>query len=211
VRPPTDAAGGAADAPRWPGEAASGPDAACRPRVLVACVGNVLRLDDGFGVAVATELAAGGLPPGAELIETGIGGLGIVQQLMDGYDGLLVVDALDRGAAPGTLFVLEPDVEDPAGIPFDAWQDRFSNLHLTEPSRVFLLARALGVLPARVLLVGCQIADVEGLGQHLSPPVRAASIVAPASISDARARARAAGVAHTEGVPAASAGGPIGD
>ncbi len=27
-------------------------------RVLVACVGNVLRLDDGFGVAVASRLAA---------------------------------------------------------------------------------------------------------------------------------------------------------
>ena len=147
-------------------------------RVLVACVGNVLRLDDGFGVAVATRLAADGLPPGADLIETGIGGLSIVQQLMDGYAGLIVVDAVDRGAVPGTVFVLEPDVEDPSRIPFDEWQDRFSNLHLTEPSRVFLLAWALGVLPERVLLVGCQIADVEGLGQALSPPVEAAVAVA---------------------------------
>ena len=146
--------------------------------VLVACVGNVLRLDDGFGVAVATHLAADGLPPGVDLIETGIGGLSIVQQLMDGYAGLIVVDAVDRGAAPGTVFVLEPSVEDPARIPFDEWQDRFSNLHLTEPSRVFLLARALSVLPDRVLLVGCQTADVEGLGQGLSPPVQAAVAVA---------------------------------
>ena len=156
-------------------------------RVLVACVGNVLRLDDGFGVAVAAHLTADGLPPGADLIETGIGGLSIVQQLMDGYAGLIVVDAVDRGVAPGTLVVLEPDVEDPAAIPFDDWQDRFSNLHLTEPSRVFLLARALGVLPDRVLLVGCQPADVEGLGQYLSRPVRAA--VAPAA---GRVRALAA-------------------
>ena len=40
------------------------------------------------------------------------------------------------------------------------------------------LARALGVLPERVLLVGCQTADVEGLGQGLSPPVEAAVTVA---------------------------------
>src|SRR5919206_4588398 len=56
-------------------------------RVLVACVGNVLRGDDGFGQAVEQRLlASGGLPPGVDLIETGIGGLGIVQQLMQGYD-----------------------------------------------------------------------------------------------------------------------------
>ena len=147
-------------------------------RVLVACVGNVLRLDDGFGVAVANCLTADRLPAGVELIETGIGGLSIVQQLMDGYQGLIVVDAVDRGAEPGTVFVLEPDVQDPAAIPFDEWQNRFSNLHLAEPSRVFLLARALDVLPGRVVLVGCQVRDVEGLGQRLSPPVQAAVAVA---------------------------------
>src|ERR671933_2858430 len=52
-------------------------------RVLVACVGNVLRGDDGFGQAVERRLAAdGSLPAGVDVIETGIGGMGIVQQLM---------------------------------------------------------------------------------------------------------------------------------
>ena len=186
--------------------------------VLIACVGNVLRLDDGFGVAVAAHLATDGLPPGVDLIETGIGGLSIVQQLMDGYVGLIVVDAVDRGAAPGTVFVLEPDVDDPALIPFDEWQDRFSNLHLTEPSRVFLLARALGVLPDRVLLVGCQTADVEGLGQGLSPPVQAAVAVAAgrvrtmasAMLQDTRYQAigleRAADTGRAAAAPASATG-----
>ena len=144
-------------------------------RVLVACVGNVLRGDDGFGQAVERRLAAdGSLPPGVDLIETGIGGLAIVQQLMCGYDALIVVDAVDRGAAPGTLFVLEPEVPEPDTLPLDQWRERFSNLHLAEPSRVFLLARALGVLPERVLLVGCQPLQCEDVGLTLSPPVAAA-------------------------------------
>ena len=143
--------------------------------VLVACVGNLLRGDDGFGVAVAARLLAdGGLPRGIDLLETGIGGLGIVQQLMDGYRALIVVDAVDRGAAPGTLFVLEPEVADPAALPLDEWRERFSNLHLAEPSRVFLLAKAFGVLPERVLLVGCQPRDCDELVETLSPPVAAA-------------------------------------
>jgi hydrogenase maturation protease len=146
-----------------------------RGRVLVACVGNVLRGDDGFAQAVEQRLvAAGPLPPGVDLIETGIGGMGIIQQLMRGYDTLIVVDAVDHGAAPGTLFVLEPEVSDPATLPVDEWRERFSNLHLAEPARVFLLARALGVLPPRVLLVGCQPLASEEFSQTLSPPVAAA-------------------------------------
>jgi hypothetical protein len=69
--------------------------------VLVACVGNLLRRDDGFGVAVARTLADMRLPDGTVVIETGIGGLGIVHELMNGYDGLVIVDAVDVGASPG--------------------------------------------------------------------------------------------------------------
>lgn len=143
-------------------------------RTLVACVGNVLRGDDGFGVAVAQRLAAAPLPPGVELIETGIGGMSIVQQLMDGYDALVVVDAVDRGAAPGTVFVLEPELPDPRSMPTGEWQALFSNLHLAEPYRICLLARGIGVLPSRVVLVGCQTARCEELDETLSPPVAAA-------------------------------------
>ena len=143
--------------------------------MLVACVGNVLRGDDGFGQAVERRLLADEpLPDGVDLIETGIGGMGIVQQLMHGYDTLIVVDAVDRGAAPGTVFVLEPDVPEPSSLGIDDWRDRFSNLHLAEPSRVFLLARALGVLPERVVLVGCQPLACDDFSQTLSPPVAAA-------------------------------------
>ena len=82
------------------------PEAGCVKRALVACVGNVLRRDDGFGVAVAQELGEG-LPSGVHLIETGIGGVAIVYKLMEGYDTLVVVDAIHCGAQPGTMVVLE--------------------------------------------------------------------------------------------------------
>ena len=58
-------------------------------RVLIACVGNILRGDDGFGVIVAEELARRSLPTGVDLIETGIGGMSIVQQLI--REGLMTV------------------------------------------------------------------------------------------------------------------------
>lgn len=144
------------------------PDSA---RVLVACVGNLLRCDDGFGVAVARTLAEMRLPDGSVVIETGIGGLGIVHELMNGYDGLVIVDAVDVGASPGSLVVIKPLVEDPAGMSGDAWQATFSNFHLAEPGRVLLLARGLGVLPPRFALIGCQPGDAESFGEELTPAV----------------------------------------
>jgi hydrogenase maturation protease len=147
-------------------------------RVLIACVGNILRGDDGFGVVVAEHLGQHVLPSGVDLIETGIGGMSIVQQLMDGYDALIVVDAVDRGARPGTLFVLEPQIADPGGLSTDEWRQQFSNLHLAEPSRVLLLARAAGVLPRTVTIVGCQPECTQDYEPSLSPSVQRAVALA---------------------------------
>lgn len=123
----------------------------------------MLRLDDGFGYAVAARL--GELPAGVEVVESGIGGMTLVQELMAGCDGLVIVDAVDREAEPGTLFVIEPAVEAPSNV---------GDIHLANPDRVLALAAGLGCLPERLLLVGCQPADVEGMGQRLSPPVERA-------------------------------------
>lgn len=148
-------------------------------RYLIACVGNVLRGDDGFGVAVAQELDRGGpLPTQVDVLESGIGGLSIVQQLMDGYEGLIIVDAVVRGAAPGTLVVAEPHVDEPGSLSAEEWRTQFSNLHLAEPSRVLLMARATGVLPPRVLLVGCEPETCDEGIFGLSPSVEAAVRVA---------------------------------
>ena len=150
-----------------------------KPKVLVAGVGNVLRGDDGFGVAVAERLIADGcLPSHVDIVETGIGGVSLVQQLMDGYQAFIVVDATDRGAEPGTVFVIEPHVPDVEERPSAPWHDELSDLHLVEPSRVFTLAKALGVLPETTWLVGCQPYDCDELAERLSPKVQSAVDVA---------------------------------
>ncbi|MDP8960508.1 MAG: hydrogenase maturation protease [Actinomycetota bacterium] len=150
------------------------PAAADPPRrVLVACVGNPLRGDDGFGLAVASQLQ-GRLPADADLIETGIGALGIVHQLMNGYGALIVVDAIERRASPGAVFVLVPEVPEVTEPTLEDWQAQLADLHLAEPSRILRLARAAGVLPAHVLVVGCQPGTCDDLEERLSAPVAAA-------------------------------------
>lgn len=142
--------------------------------MLVAAVGNVLRRDDGFGAAVAARLTE--LPGGARVVETGIGGIALLQELMAGWDGLVLIDAVDCGAEPGTVFLIEPAVAEAEHVP---------DVHLANPERVLMLAKALGCLPERLLLVGCQPADAGGLGEFLSPAVERAVPVAATEVEKA--------------------------
>jgi hydrogenase maturation protease len=139
--------------------------------VLVAGVGNTLRRDDGFGPAVAARLGA--LPPGVEVVETGIGGIALLQELLAGCDGLVLVDAVDRGAAPGTVFVLEPEVAEAEHVP---------DVHLANPQRVLAMAKGMGALPKRIAVVGCQPGETDELGEELSPAVERAVAVAVAKV-----------------------------
>jgi hydrogenase maturation protease len=140
-------------------------------RVLVAGVGNVLRRDDGFGPAVLARLR--GLPDEVTLLESGIGGMALLQDLMAGWDGLVIIDAIHRGAEPGTVFAIDPAVAEFEHVP---------DIHLANPERVLMLAKALDVLPPRLMLVGCQPADVDTLGEPLSPAVERAVPVAAETV-----------------------------
>ncbi|CAA9433389.1 MAG: hypothetical protein AVDCRST_MAG37-766 [uncultured Rubrobacteraceae bacterium] len=140
-----------------------------KPRVLVAGVGNDLLGDDGFGIAVVRRFSEDGVPEGVEVFESGIAGIRMVQELMDGYEALVVVDATDRGEEPGTVYLLEVEVPDPDELTEEDRQDFLADTHLTVPSKALTLARAIEVLPPRVYILGCQPKECE-LGMGLSEP-----------------------------------------
>ena len=111
----------------------------CFPeRVLVAGVGNVFLSDDGFGVEVARRLAGRDLPAGVEVADIGIRGMHLAYRLLDGYRALVLVDTVRQGHPPGTLYLLEHDLDGPAdeAARFDA--------HGMEPGAVLLDARPAG-------------------------------------------------------------------
>jgi len=151
-------------------------------RALVAGVGNVLRGDDGFGVAVAERLARSSLPDGVTVVETGIAGIALVQELQRGWDALVVVDAVDRGRPPGTVMIIEPEVIDVGNLSWDERNDLIADMHLATPDRVLLLARALGALPVWVRIVGCQPNDAQSVHEGLSAEVRTAVGIACAEV-----------------------------
>jgi hydrogenase maturation protease len=145
---------------------------------LIVGVGNVLHGDDGFGVEVAHRLAASDLPAGVTVAETGIGGIHLVHELMAGFDALIVVDAVDHGRPPGTVLVIEPDVLDVKELPVEQRHDLMADMHLATPELALMVARAVGVLPAQTLIVGCQPVEVNslviGLTDQVSDSVDAA-------------------------------------
>jgi hydrogenase maturation protease len=139
--------------------------------VLVAGIGNIFMTDDGFGVEVANRLAAQAMPPGVRVSEFGIRGVHLAYELLDGYDGLILIDAVPMGEAPGTVAVIEPD--DGGALPLGEDQTSVLDAHSMSPEVVLGTLAHLGGRIDRVYVVGCQPASFEdGIG--LSPLVEAA-------------------------------------
>ena len=144
-------------------------------RILVAGIGNIFLGDDGFGVEVANRLASRQLPPEVKVVDFGIRGLDLAYELQEGYETVIFLDATPRGEAPGTLYVIEhdPQTDDEDGeVPLDT--------HGMDPLKVLGLARRLGRVPDRTLVVGCEPQTVlagdsyDDMLVELSDPVRAA-------------------------------------
>ena len=139
-------------------------------RALVVGIGNVFLGDDGFGVEVAARLLSAPLPEGVRVLDAGIRARDLAYELVDGrYETAILVDAVARGGAPGTVYVIEPD----AGSIERSTPLASVDGHAMSPESTLALVHALGGIPTRILIVGCEPASVEE-GVGLSQPVAAA-------------------------------------
>ena len=103
-------------------------------KILVACVGNIFLGDDGFGVEVALALSKRQLPESVSVKDFGIRGFDLAYALLDPWDAVIIVDALPRGEAAGTLYVVEPDLQPAREIGGDGDQSaRHGSSAGTEP------------------------------------------------------------------------------
>jgi hydrogenase maturation protease len=144
-----------------------------QPRILVAGIGNIFLGDDAFGVEVVGRLARHEQPEEVRVVDFGIRGLDLAYALLDGYEAVILVDALPRGGPPGTLYVLEPASSPPEG----EGAGPLIETHGMDPVKVLRLAAAMGGQVKRLLLVGCEPSapgEVEDMVAGLSDPVRQA-------------------------------------
>ena len=131
-------------------------------RILVAGIGNIFLGDDGFGCEVVRRLAEGELPEGVEVVDFGIRGLDLAYALHDDYEAVVFVDATPRGEEPGTVYVIEPEIEEDGEVTLDT--------HGMDPVKVLRFARAMGAEPTRTLVVGCEPQNIQARGGSETHP-----------------------------------------
>jgi hydrogenase maturation protease len=143
------------------------------PTILVAGIGNIFLGDDAFGCEVVRRLGGRTWPDNVRVIDFGIRGFDLAYALLDGHDVTIFVDATPRGEEPGTLYTIEPDVEEVGNI--DA-RGAVVETHGMNPMKVLSMVKAMGGQFRKILLVGCEPATFgpEEGKMGLSDPVEAA-------------------------------------
>jgi hydrogenase maturation protease len=143
-------------------------------RVLVAGVGNLFLGDDAFGVEVVQQLMRSDVPVAARLFDAGIRGIHLAYELLDGYDALILVDAMAHGEVPGTVSIFEREW-------WDGEADRVArgvgDAHDLDPESVFALLERLGGRVERIFTVGC---EPEQICERIGLSARVAAAVPPA-------------------------------
>ncbi len=143
--------------------------------ILVAGVGNELKGDDAFGIRCAQSLENDPRKPAdCTVQQTGIGGIHLVQELMRGYDALILFDAFDRGGKAGDLWLLEPELPKAEAMSDRARRDFFADVHYATPVRALTLAQEIGALPPLVRIIGCQPEDPDSFDTKMNAAVAAA-------------------------------------
>jgi len=132
---------------------------------VVIGVGNPLMGDDGFGIVAVSHLRDRWPDsPALTVVDGGTWGMNLLPAI-ESAGRLLIIDAIDRGLAPGTPIVLERE-ELPRYLAL-----RLSP-HQLDLREVLALAELRGTLPLETYAFGVQPERVE-LSLDLSPPVAA--------------------------------------
>lgn len=142
-------------------------------RILIAGIGNIFLGDDAFGSEVARRLMRCKLPHGVRVVDFGIRGIDLAYALMEGYEVTIFIDATPRGGEPGTLYTIEPDLDE---VNQTNTQGTAIETHDMNPMKVLGMVKAMGGEFKRILLVGCEPSPLEAEeGQMgLSEPVEVA-------------------------------------
>lgn len=136
-------------------------------RTLVAGIGNIFMGDDGFGCEVAQRLGRCKVPAGVDVVDFGIRAVDLSYTLGDGYDFVILIDTVKRGGAPGTVYVIQPDLyhsgsdlETDPGEPLMAAHD-------LDLAGILRFVASLGERGPRVVLVGCEPECLGGEYGHI--------------------------------------------
>ena len=124
-----------------------------RTSILVAGIGNIFLGDDAFGCEVVKRLSARTWPDNVRVVDFGIRGFDLAYALLDGYDVTILVDATPRGQDAGTVYTIEPAVDEIENLD---GQGVMVETHGMNPMKVLRMVKSMGGQFKKILLVGCE-------------------------------------------------------
>ncbi len=133
-------------------------------KVLILGVGNLLLTDDGFGVHLVNALKNDVFPPNVTVLEAGTVSHQLIPLLHE-VDHLIVIDVVDAGDTPGSLFRFSPD-----DMKFATPQQ--VSLHQISLTDVLQMAALTGKSP-ETIIIGVQPRDTTSWSLELSEELKA--------------------------------------
>jgi hydrogenase maturation protease len=135
-------------------------------RIVVIGVGNLLLRDEGVGIHAVRDLQKRVLPPGVEVMDAGVAGIGLLD-LFSGARKLVLIDAAEMGLEPGAVVRFTPE-----DVRFRSGDLKLSTHDVALPE-VLTLARDLNRCPSEVVIIGIQPKEISW-GTELTPEIQAA-------------------------------------
>ena len=136
-------------------------------KTLIVGIGSTILRDDGVGIHAARELRTRSSSNKVDIMEIGTAGLSILD-LVEGYDRLIIIDAIVTNAPPGTIHYLTQ--EDMARAV------HLGTGHEADLPTTLALGNKLmgGHMPKKIIVVAVEAGDIATFSEQLTPEVEAA-------------------------------------
>jgi hydrogenase maturation protease len=131
--------------------------------ILILGVGNILLSDEGVGVRVIEAMESLELPDDVELFDGGTASVDLLNNLAD-RDKVIIIDAVQGGSKPGTLYRFTPD-------DITVQRQNFTSIHQVGLLETLTTAKYLGCEPREVVIFGIEPKEVNW-GLELSSEIR---------------------------------------
>ena len=134
-------------------------------RTLILGLGNPILSDDAVGIRTVEKIEKlVGKKDGIDYVKDSVAGLRILD-IINGYDKLIIVDAVEKGGKPGTLYKI-PLSELDATI-------HLTSLHSINFAAAIKWGKEMGFkIPEDISIYGIEIIDVVNFSEKMTPEVQ---------------------------------------
>ena len=130
--------------------------------ILILGIGNILLKDEGVGVHVVERLKTIPLPENVEVLDGGTAGIDLAD-FIAGRKKLIVIDAVNAGGKPGTIYRLTKEN-------LDIKPKAIFSFHEIDFLDAFHISEVMNSKPEEIVVIGIEPKDM-GTGIELSPEI----------------------------------------